>query len=525
MMFMSLFKRIILYTGVVLVNAGFSVTAYEYETDSVSQTDTLKQNQVEKQSVQDTGSISTHESEEVSDTSVRPDANTVRMINEKMEQISHYLKERDYRRAILLIKDCEALDPYNPDITALLVRTLNNYAVSLSNAGDFSKAIRTIEQAYIVDPTDQVKDNYVRILRNAIIRYIEEQQWDDALRTGTYLRELTDDAPESWELYLSIFLVRARNMIAAGRVNDAQESYMQVLDYVPNHKDALYSLGRIAYDRQRLRDAKKYWDTLALYEKDPQLEALRGKLERELAVEDKFSAKEISHFDIRYDETIDRRLLKDFREVLEDAYNDIGSRFSMYPKENIIVLFMEHDAFLSSTRLPHFVRGIYDGKIRVPVLGRQSDDELREIIYHEYVHAIIHRVGGGRVPRWFNEGLAERFSRDELEYEWLKAHILENTCIPVDDLDGALIYSNDLSTINLAYEQSTMIVEYILYQYSMWHVRQMIDKFKNGETFDTILKDTLHTDLESFEEDWKKYARKRVLSRMERKKLRKILDD
>ncbi len=454
----------------------------------------------------------------------QPDQETILKINSNLEQVAQYLKSNDYRRAILLIKESEMLAPANEQLTDLLVRTLNNYAVALSNEKNFLKAIDTIEQAYIIDQSDSIKSNYLQILMNSVYYYIQQHDWKDALHGASYLRDLTDDSVESLRLCASIYSAQGRVLLSEGQAKKAKKAFFQALDYDSYNKDALYYLGKIAYQDQQLVKAKEYWDTLALYDNDSGLHELRIKLERELAVEQDLSRKEISHFDIHYDASINDKLLREIKSILEDAYSDIGARFSCYPKNKIPVLFLEHNTFKASTHLPHFVRGIYDGKIRIPILGRESDDFLQEIIYHEYVHVVVEQIGNGKVPRWFNEGIAVRFSEDSIEFEVLKSHVMDNTCIPFDELDFALVNSSDLHTVILAYEQSSTIVEFILYKYDMDHLLAMIDKFAEGESFHDIVKSTLHIDYDKFEKKWNRYVRQRVLTSTERKKLRYILN-
>src|SRR5262245_66629907 len=59
------------------------------------------------------------------------------------------------------------------------------------------------------------------------------------------------------------------------------------------------------------------------------------------------------------------------------------------------------------TRLASWSAAAYDGRIRVPIAGTfQPREELDRILSHEFVHALVTRLGGRAVPAWLNEGLA-----------------------------------------------------------------------------------------------------------------------
>ncbi|MDX9703381.1 MAG: peptidase MA family metallohydrolase [Candidatus Auribacterota bacterium] len=509
----------LLFTGTLfLLHCGVVVNAFLYDTDADNDNSAIM--------TYDNDSTPAEKSEKHltdNDVALYPDQETIRKLNDNFSRITAYLEANDYRRAILLIKESELLDPYNNEITGLLVRVLNNYAVDLAKNKQFEKAIDTMEQAYIIDQSEAIKANYIQILKNSVYFNMDQKNWKTAIEVASYIRELTDDSSESLILYSSIFAEKGLFLLGGGKINDAKESFFQALDFYPYSKDALFYLGHIAYQQQQLDQAKEYWDKLAMFDSDPAVAQLREKLARELEAEQGLSSKELSHFDIHYDSSISDKLFRNIKAILENAYSDIGARFSFYPKNKITVLFLEHETFQASTHLPHFVRGVYDGKIRIPILGRETSELLKEIIYHEYVHVVIEQLGNGKVPRWFNEGLAVRFSQDTVKFEVLKGHVMNNTCISFDNLDSALIQSGDFHTVILAYEQSATLVEFILYKYSMNHVRDMIKKFKEGESFESILKSVFHTDLKDFEKKWKRYVRQRMLSNTERKKLRYIL--
>ena len=65
------------------------------------------------------------------------------------------------------------------------------------------------------------------------------------------------------------------------------------------------------------------------------------------------------------------------------------------------------EQFRAITGLASWSAAAYDGRIRLPIAGTRDDrDDLDRILSHEFVHALVAKLGGRTVPAWLNEGLA-----------------------------------------------------------------------------------------------------------------------
>ena len=96
--------------------------------------------------------------------------------------------------------------------------------------------------------------------------------------------------------------------------------------------------------------------------------------------------------------------------------------------------------------------GFFDGRIHV-VSAAHPADELRALLFHEYVHAIFREQTGGDRPYWWNEGLAELSERSSRrqpglsrsERSTLRRRIEANDWIPLRRLAPSFsgLYDDD----------------------------------------------------------------------------------
>jgi tetratricopeptide (TPR) repeat protein len=157
-------------------------------------------------------------------------------------------------------------------------------------------------------------------------------------------------------------------------------------------------------------------------------------------------------------------------EILEDAYIDLGSELAFYPDFSVPVLLYSRRDFVDVTRSPDWAGAVYDGKIRLPLAGlNEMTQEFKAILYHEYMHVLVHYMSNGRAPFWLNEGLAEvagrRFHTKQL-FDLKKEHLSEQM-LDWGDLEKPFVRLSQ-ETIPMAYEQSYSIVQYMVEHFG-WH--------------------------------------------------------
>lgn len=98
---------------------------------------------------------------------------------------------------------------------------------------------------------------------------------------------------------------------------------------------------------------------------------------------------------------------------LEQARDSVSARLGVEPEEMMGVVFYGRGAYDQAHRKRFSFRtvGFFDGRIHV-VSAAHPADELRALLFHEYVHAVFRQRSGADRPYWWNEGLAELAERD-----------------------------------------------------------------------------------------------------------------
>jgi hypothetical protein len=351
----------------------------------------------------------------------------------------------------------------------------NNYGVSLSDTGQWEPAIAQLQEAIRVDPQNQqFRQNLANVYVNQAKKLHENHQDVEAL---------------------SII--------------------MQALNLNPDSAGAYQLQGEIEYDRQQLKEAKVAWDhALAL---DPTNTVLAGRLAQltdELPVESKFDKLSQAYFDLRYEDAFERPAGFDIRDVLLQARRDVGSDFAYWPKYKIVVLIYSNERFRALRQeTPEWIGGLYDGKIRVPLPGTEFDAaRVREILFHEYTHALVHDLAKNRCPQWFNEGLAtyEGMKQGVPRIDQLAKAATAQHLVAWDQFNEQFAWGLPANQVELGYQQSHSVVQYLVERYGFWRIRRLLKSLLDGATFEDALAQEFRMKQARLEADWRKGLLERV---------------
>jgi len=288
----------------------------------------------------------------------------------------------------------------------------------------------------------------------------------------------------------------------------ARQALTDSLTYDPKNSFAYELLGNIHDVKGELSQALEEYKKA--YQLQPRKE-LRDRIEKlmhETTIEEEFVTFEDQHFVLKYQGEIRPDYLARIRKALKAAYEELVKDLGYYFKQPVIVLLYDQQEFREITRLPHWVRGFYDGKIRIPAhTYGMLDLDLEAQLAHEMTHAVVSGISEGQAPAWLQEGLAvyEENKVKKSELIVFNAAVKTNRLLSLDQLisEKEAASGKDSLLAGLFYEQSFQWVDYLVRHFGMAQIKQMLVEFSKGKDSDEVLRTHLKKPLQELEREWK----------------------
>jgi Tfp pilus assembly protein PilF len=290
-----------------------------------------------------------------------------------------------------------------------------------------------------------------------------------------------------------------------------REFLEQTIHLAPDDPLAHLALAELLYDKDDLAGAMLHLEqgrqrTAPHAPERPYLDMVAARMSRAEKAEQRFSARESSHFLVKFNGNEDYDTWTKVLDILEDAYRDIGQRFSYFPGKPITVVLHTKEAFQGATGSPAWADGLYDpilGRIQIPTQGALTDPAwLARVLRHEFVHALLHqRVEGGRIPQWLNEGLAMQLAGGESWPDLDRVIRGEVTLIPLDRLEGGWGgFPSNVATV--AYLEGNSATAYLIERYGMGKVQDIIQSLAGHQPIGSAIKDRLFISYDEFQQRW-----------------------
>jgi len=280
------------------------------------------------------------------------------------------------------------------------------------------------------------------------------------------------------------------------------------------------ALANMLYDRDDLNGAAQHLDhAKELTKQHPELqsylELVSARVKRAGQAEQRFASRQSDHFMVKFDGGEDYAVWDRVLDILEEAYREMGQKFSYYPSQPLVVVLHTKGQFQSATGSPAWADGLYDGilgRIQIPTQGALTDQHwLTRVLRHEYVHALLHDRTGGQiraVPQWLNEGLAMQLAGDA----WPDIDQVvrgEVTLVPLNYLEGGWGGLPHNAAI-VAYMEGNSATRYLIDRYGMGKVQDLIENMAKGQHVSGAMKDRLYITYEQFQERWVEQLNERI---------------
>lgn len=376
---------------------------------------------------------------------------------------------------------------------------------------DWPAIITALRREYHSNPgRAKTREQLALAYNNYGVSLNEQGLWELAARQLQDALQLDQDNAQFRKNLANVYMNQAQEAYDGHAVNEALATVERALQFDPNIAFAYTLIGEIEYGRQHLKEAKAAWEkALELDPNQPNVPERLSRVTEELPVESKFERVSQAYFDIRYQQELERPMGFDIRDALLEARREVGSDFAYWPKHKIIVLMYSAEEFRRLRQeTPEWAAGQFDGKIRVPVPATKMDQALvRQILFHEYTHALIDDLAHARCPVWLNEGMAEYEGRTQMPgtIDRLKRVHAEGRLIPWAELAAHFSPSLPAEEVGLAYEQSYSVVAYIAFRHGFWHFRRLLKALGEGKSWEDAFAEEFNAKPTRIEQQWRQW--------------------
>ena len=222
-----------------------------------------------------------------------------------------------------------------------------------------------------------------------------------------------------------------------------------------------------------------------------------------------------SHFQLRYPPRL-AGTAGELQPLLEplraSILTDLGAQD---PGPILVILAPDRRTFfaLQPPGVPDWASGTSYPETRTIFLRPLDPLEVRAntlpgILAHELAHLILHqRLRGVSIPRWLDEGIANRYGRS-LEWEFpgpLLTVGITGRFIPFAQLDDG--FPETGAQARLAYAESTDFVQFLKRTYGPTAFNRFLDRLAEGDELDSALRSAFGHDLAALSSAWVSHVR------------------
>ena len=117
----------------------------------------------------------------------------------------------------------------------------------------------------------------------------------------------------------------------------------------------------------------------------------------------------------------------------------------------------------------------------------------KDVLWHEFCHVVTLNMTKNKMPRWLSEGISvyEERQADPIWGERMdlayRDMILHGELTPLGELSGAFLAPKDGQHLQFAYFESSLVVEYIVQQYGIEALKQILKDLGEGQEINTAI--------------------------------------
>jgi len=427
------------------------------------------------------------------------------------------LHAKQYDQAISLLKGAVDKKPENKDFRHNLLAAYNSKALHMAEAGKPDDALAAYEQALGLSPDDQILlKNYISALNNLGVSQSNERKFVEAQgyfeKASSVLSRLKDETVRGSirENYSALLTLWGTEMMKRNQVSDSKKALAQAIELDAKNGVALVSLGDLAYEANDYAAAAKNYKAAVPHSTENK-EYLTNRIqmiEDESKLESRFHhvADDSKRFLVQYVQYNGGTTVSAVLKMLNEAYDIIGRDLGVYPARAVNVKIYTQEDFFKVAKLPEWAIGIFDGKMRLRVDEVQSAPALvRDLLFHEYTHAVLAMNVKQEVPAWFHEGIAQlmepQFRENSREQEQVRMALTRHQ-ISFEQLEDSFKEITNKGTAENAYLMSKYFLTHLNRKYGHDKLREWVTTLTKDEPFSDAFKKVYRTDLKTAQENW-----------------------
>jgi len=263
----------------------------------------------------------------------------------------------------------------------------------------------------------------------------------------------------------------------------------------PGDFGARKALAFLYYKKDDLEKGLLHAEAGLSIKRDQELQKVYEKLRKDKNTRQVSESESTSHFRIAFDGYKHGGMSRKVLEILEDAYSSVGKEFEYFPSAPVSAILYTNRDFYDITRAPGWSVGIYDGKIRIPVRGAESNEAvLKKVLFHEYAHSVVRSLTP-RCPLWINEGLAEYFSQS---YARKIGQV-----IPLELLADSFSWLSG-DQVGVAYRESYSAVSSLIERHGFYRMREFLRSLSAGSDLEQAFRGSFGQTYSEFVSTWGK---------------------
>jgi hypothetical protein len=368
---------------------------------------------------------------------------------------------------------------------------LNQQGVMAFNEADYDKAFIYFFQAYSLNKENvTVRKNLYNTLIAKGSGLLSQTDHDEALKSFTKALDYINNDPKAYQgIGVSYFNLKD--------TENALKNLLKAYGYDQDNDELKMTIAKAYFSIKDYDSFKKYVDLIENKSKySVEINNYLAAANKEIAETSGKAETTSSHFTVYYDGYKDPVAGSLVSMMLEEAYFSITRELSFTPEEEITAILYTNEQFDNELTKPDWAGGLFDGKIKLPAGGlKNRSRRLKEILLHEYTHAVIFAKVKKNCPIWLNEGLAQILSGKPMPPKATISYFVKMNKIPSISEMHSKFLDMSVEESAIAYAMSMLYTKDLINRYSMTSINSYLDKLGGGKDSGEAFAEIFYTDM------------------------------